>query len=83
MKIVSVPTRVCNYTVQLLSSVITLNVYFLILSLKNKHSWGFPGGPVVKTLAADAGDMVRSLLQEDPTSPGATERVQQLLKPGI
>ena len=58
MNIVSVPTCVCNYTVQLLSSVITLNVYFLILSFKNKHSWGFPGGPVVKNLSADAGDTV-------------------------
>ena len=28
MNIVSVPTRVCNYTVQSLGSVITLNVYF-------------------------------------------------------
>ena len=54
----SVPTCVCNYTVQLLSSVITLNVYFLILSFKNKHSWGFLGGPVVKNLSADAGDIV-------------------------
>ena len=32
---------------------------------------GFPGGLVVKNLPANAGDTVQSLVQEDPTCPGA------------
>ena len=35
--------------------------------------WDFPGGSVVKNLPANAGDMVRSLVQEDPTCRGATK----------
>ena len=36
-------------------------------SEKIKTSRDFPAGPVVKNLPADAGDMVWSLFQEDPT----------------
>ena len=33
----------------------------------------FPGGPEVKNLPANAGDTVRSLVQENPTFHGAIE----------
>ena len=36
---------------------------------------GFLGGLVIKNLPANSGDMVRSLVQEDPTCPGATKPV--------
>ena len=36
---------------------------------------GFPGGSVVKNPPANAGDMVRSLIWEDPTCLGATKPV--------
>ena len=43
---------------------------------------GFPGGLVVKNLPANAGDTVQSLVQEDPTCPGAAWAcVPQLLIP--
>ena len=35
----------------------------------------FPGGAVVKNPPAYAGDMVRSLVREDPTFSGATKPV--------
>ena len=38
-----------------------------------KCVWGFPGGPLVKNLPANAGNMVQSLFQEDPTCRRATE----------
>ena len=38
-----------------------------------KCVWGFPGGPRVKNLPANAGNMVQSLFQEDPTCRRATE----------
>ena len=34
---------------------------------------GFPGGPLVKNLPANSGNMVQSLFQENPTCHGATE----------
>ena len=34
---------------------------------------GFPGGFVVKNLPASAGDMVQTLIQEDPTCHGAAK----------
>ena len=44
----------------------------------------FPGGPVIKNLPANAGDMgsipVRSLMQEDPMCCRAAKLVPQLLK---
>ena len=36
----------------------------------------FPGGAVVKNLPANAGDMVRTLVREDPTCRGATKPVR-------
>ena len=38
-----------------------------------KCVWGFPGGPLVKNLPANAGNMVQSMFQEDPMCCGATE----------
>ena len=38
---------------------------------------GFPGGAVVKNPPANAGDMVRTLVQEDPTCRGATKPVRR------
>ena len=35
--------------------------------------WGFPGGSVVKNPPANAGDMVRSLVWEDPTMPQSNQ----------
>ena len=35
------------------------------------QGWGFPGGLVVKNPPANAGDLVRSLIWEDPTCPRA------------
>ena len=37
-----------------------------------KGNKDFPGGAVVKNPPASAGDMVRALVQEDPTCRGAT-----------
>ena len=34
--------------------------------IKNRHSWGFPGGPVVKNLPASEGTGVQSLVRRDP-----------------
>ena len=42
-------------------------------SEKIKTCRDFPAGPVVKNLPADAGDMVWSLFQENPTFHGATK----------
>ena len=36
---------------------------------------GFPGGAVVENLPANAGDMGRALVWEDPTCCGATRPV--------
>ena len=36
----------------------------------------FPGGAVVKSLPANAGDMGSSLVREDPTCRGATKPVR-------
>ena len=30
----------------------------LILNIKRTHSWDFPGGPMVKNLSCNAGDLV-------------------------
>ena len=43
--------------------------------------WDFPVGPVGKNLRANEGDVIRSLVWEDSTFPGATKSVPQLLKP--
>ena len=40
-----------------------------------KSSLDFPGGTVVKTLPANAGDTVRALVREDPTCHTATKPV--------
>ena len=41
-----------------------------------KHDWGFPGGLVVKNPPPKAGDMVGSLVCEDPICVGAANTVR-------
>ena len=54
----------------------TTTRYHLILVriaiIKKSTNRGFPGGAVVGSLPANAGDMVRALVWEDPTCRGAT-----------
>ena len=65
-----------------LQIVLTKNVGILFMFPKKKvglatkmKKKGFPGGPVVKNPPANAGTWVKSLVQEDPKSCGATEPV--------
>ena len=44
----------------------------MLIYKKGNKGWGFPGGSVVKNLPVDVGDMVRSLIWEDPTCLGAS-----------
>ena len=46
-----------------------------VIYCSQKCWWDFPGGPVVKNLRASEGDMIRSLVWEDSTFPGATKFV--------
>ena len=41
--------------------------------MKNRYSWGFPGGPVVKNLPANEGTGVQSPLRRDPTGLDETK----------
>ena len=42
---------------------------------KKREGLGFPGGAVVESLPADAGDTGSALVWEDPTCHGATRPV--------
>ena len=46
------------------------------------HGEGFTGHSAVKNLPANAGDMGRSLIWEDPTCQGAAKPMRRLLNPG-
>ena len=43
------------------------------IDFKRNENEGFPGGPVVKNLPANAGDPVRSLVLEDSTCHRVTK----------
>ena len=65
------PRRKCDKIVFLLP---TLMEYQNLKSgYIRKSIQGFPGGAVVENPPADAGDMVRALVREDPTCRGATK----------
>ena len=46
-----------------------------LVNRSTRHNWGFPGGSVVRSLPANAGDMGSTLIQEDPTCCGAAKSV--------
>ncbi|KAJ8793824.1 hypothetical protein J1605_019245 [Eschrichtius robustus] len=52
---------------------------FLVSLYQNQCRSDFPGGAVVKSLPADAGDTVQSLVREDPTCRRAAKPYQVLL----
>ena len=45
----------------------------MLIYKKGNKGGGFPGGSVVKNLPVDVGDVVRSLIWEDPTCLRATK----------